>query len=131
MTVPGFGDGAEPPPLPAAVFTRHQPDEGHQLARRDEAMEGVELEDDRRRGDGVEASKAAEHAHRRRVALLLGYLSDLDRQRVEALLELFDREQVVGEDDLVAGVREAKRVQPLAVHPRPGALSTRENQASA
>jgi hypothetical protein len=90
MAVSGLGDRSQPPALPAGVLRGNETNEGHQLARRDEAMEGVQLGHDAHRGDGVESTKATQSGDCRGVALGLRQLLELDHEGFEARLEVFD-----------------------------------------
>ena len=62
MGVAGLGDAAAPVALGTAVLARHQAEVGHQLPRRREAPEAMQLGDDGQRGDRVDAAEAAQPA---------------------------------------------------------------------
>ena len=73
-------DAPAPFPIPRGGLARDQPDVRHELAGMREPLEVPHLDQERQRGERVEASEAAEPAHRGPVGRLLGNGLELLRQ---------------------------------------------------
>jgi hypothetical protein len=90
----------------------------------------VQLDGEADRGEGVDASEAAQRGDGGGVPGIEGKPLDVREEILEALLDLVDGGEVVVEDDRADGVLEAKRLEPAAVSEVPGALA-REGDGAA
>lgn len=123
MAVAGLGDSALPALLSRAVLSRYQANEGHQPPRGGEAFEVVQLDGEADGADGIEAAEAAQRGDGSGIARVESEMFEVDEQGLDALLELVDGEEVVGEDDRLGGVVEAERLEPAPVNDSPCALA--------
>ena len=89
MAVAGFGDAASFRVPSTAVFTRGQPEIGHQISRVRKPAEVVQLGQYCHRCYGVDAAKTAEPAHPFRVGFFDCGLFNLGVQNREAFFYLF------------------------------------------
>jgi len=96
-----------------------------------EAFEVVELHGKSDGGDRLEAAEASQGRDGLGVARIDSETLDVDDEVLEALFDLLDGEDVVGEDHGVGGVVEAQRQEPASVGEGPGPLARREGDGTA
>ncbi len=84
-------------------------------AGRGEAFEVVQLDGEADRADRVDAAEAAQRGDGAGVAGVESETFDVDDEGLRSLLDVFDGEEIVGDDDRVGRVVEAERLEPAAV----------------
>jgi hypothetical protein len=90
VAVADLGDRSLPASLAGGVLGGHEPDEGHELLGRPEAVEIADLNDQRERGQGVDAAQAAQPCHQLAPGLLLGGLGDGALEYLDSVVDEVD-----------------------------------------
>src|SRR6266508_4165110 len=121
MGVAGLGDAATADLLGTSVFAGDHPQVRHQLARRGEPLDAVQLGDDRHGRDRADAPEAPQRSDRHLVGLLLREGLQLRRQILQPALRGIHSQQIVAEDHTIRFTLPADGHHPSAMALRPGA----------